>query len=51
LNSMKRGLGKDVHGSRENFRTYAWDVEVNHTVRAKVKQYKWGLLQGMLEAR
>ena len=51
LASMKRGLGKDSQGSRENFRTYAWDVEVNSTVRAKVEQYKWGLLQAMLEAR
>jgi len=51
LTSMERGLGKDRKGSRENFRTYTWDVEVNYTVRAKVQQYNWGMLQGMLEAK
>ena len=51
LISMERGLGKNLKGSRENFRTFAWDVEVNYTVRAKVQQYNWGMLQGMLEAK
>jgi hypothetical protein len=35
----------------ELFRTYAWDVEMNYTVNAKVKQFGWGLLQGKLEAK
>ena len=51
LTSMERGLGKDLKGSRVNFRTYTLDVEVNYTVRAKVQQYNWGMLQGMLEAK
>ena len=51
LTSMERGLGKDRKGLRENFRTYTWDVEENYTVRAKVQQYNWGMLQGMLEAK
>ena len=46
--SMARGLrGRET----EVFRTYDWDVELSYTVDAKVKQYKWGMLQGMLEAR
>jgi hypothetical protein len=46
--SMGRGLRRpDAAG----FRTYAWDVEVNCTVVAKVKQFDWGLLQGKLEAK
>ena len=46
--SMQRGL----RGQRaEVFRTFDWDVEMNYTVRTKVKQFNWGLLQGMLEAR
>jgi hypothetical protein len=46
--SMKRGLRE---GHTDIFRTYAWDVELDYTVRAKVKQFNWGLLQGLLEAR
>jgi hypothetical protein len=46
--SMERGLRE---GHAEVFRTYAWDVEMNSTVRAKVNKFNWGLLQGMLEAR
>jgi hypothetical protein len=49
--SMDRGLRGNPKGSREIFRTYAWDVEVRYTVSAKVKQFNWGLLQGFLEAR
>ena len=46
--SMGRGLrGQDG----EIFRTYARDVEMDYTVRAKVGRYDWGLLQGLLEAR
>jgi hypothetical protein len=35
----------------ERFRTYAWDVEMSFTVKAKVKQFDWGLLQGKLEGK
>jgi hypothetical protein len=45
--SMQRGL-RSQHA--EIFRTYAWDVEMNSTVTAKVKRFNWGLLQGILEA-
>jgi hypothetical protein len=47
--SMARGLQKK--GETEFFRTYAWDVELKFTVRAKVKQFDWGLLRGLLEAQ
>jgi hypothetical protein len=47
--SMERGLRRP--GGSEVFRTYAWDVEMNYTVSAKVAQFNWGLLQGKLEAR
>jgi hypothetical protein len=40
-----RGSGSDL------FRTYAWDVELNYTMHAKVKRFDWGLLQGKLEAK
>ena len=33
------------------FRTYDWDVEMNYTVGAKVKQFDWGLLEGKLEVK
>jgi hypothetical protein len=46
--SLQRGLRRGEHA---RFRTYAWDVELDHTVRAKVKQFAWGLLQGKLEPR
>ena len=46
--SMQRGLRRL---GTENFRTYAWDVEMSWTVKEKVKQYNWGLLQGKLEAK
>ena len=45
--SMERGLRTQF----PDFRPFAWDVEVNLTVRAKVREYSWGLLQGQLEAR
>lgn len=46
--SMRRGL-REQQG--ETFRTYAWDVELSYTVKAKTKRYDWGLLQGKLEAK
>lgn len=46
--SMERTLRKP---DTTLFRTYAWDVELNYTVVAKVKQFNWGLLQGKLEAK
>jgi hypothetical protein len=46
--SMQRGLRRP---DAELFRTYAWDVEMNYTVKAKVEQFGWGLLQGKLEAK
>ena len=48
MTSMERGLRRP---DPELFRTYAWDVEMGFTVNSKVKQYKWGLLQGKLEAK
>jgi hypothetical protein len=46
--SMQRGLrGRDG----EVFRTYAWEVEVSYTVKKKIKQFNWGLLQGKLEGK
>jgi hypothetical protein len=45
--SMQRGLRE---ANYESFRTYAWDVELNYTVRAKTQRFDWGLLQGLLEA-
>jgi hypothetical protein len=47
VTSMERGLREP---GKENFRTYAWDVETSYTMGAKVKQFQWGLLQGLLEA-
>jgi hypothetical protein len=49
--SMERGLRASPKGRREIFRTYAWDVEMSYTVKAKVEQFNWGLLQGKLEAK
>jgi hypothetical protein len=49
--SMERGLRANPPGARENFRTYDWNAEMNTTLRSKIEQYNWGLLQGMLEAR
>ena len=46
--SMQRGLRSP---DTEVFRTYAWDVEMGYTVKSKVEQFAWGLLQGKLEAR
>jgi len=46
--SMRPGLrGRDA----EVFRTYAWEVEIDYTVKEKVKRFDWGLLQGKLETR
>ena len=45
---MRRGLKTS---SGETFRTYAFDVELSYTVKTKAKQYEWGLLQGLLEAK
>jgi hypothetical protein len=49
--SMERGLRASAKGTRDIFRTYAWDVEMSYTVESKIKQFNWGLLQGLLEAR
>jgi hypothetical protein len=46
--SIKRGLRSPV---TEDFRNYAWDVEMSYTVKSKVELYNWGLLLGKLEAR
>jgi formylglycine-generating enzyme len=46
VQSMQRGLGVNAKGI---FRTYSLDVEMNWTVHAKLRQYNWGLLQGMLD--
>jgi hypothetical protein len=46
--SMEQGLRRP---QSEVFRTYAWDVEMKYTVRAKTEQFQWGLLRGLLEAR
>lgn len=48
--TTNRALAKNPLPSGELFRTYDWNVEVNYTVRAKVRRYEWGLLQGLLEA-
>jgi hypothetical protein len=48
---MERGLRENSPGARENFRRYDWNAEVKTTLRSKIEQYNWGLLQGMLEAR
>jgi hypothetical protein len=48
--SMQRGLRVDPQVRSRLFRTYAWDVEMKYTVRAKVRRFDWGLLQGLLEA-
>jgi hypothetical protein len=45
--SMQRGLQQ---AGAELFHTYAVDVELSYTVKAKVQQFNWGLLQGLLEA-
>lgn len=45
--SMDRGLRREYG----RFRTYAFDVELSYSVKAKVKQFDWGLLQGKLEPR
>jgi formylglycine-generating enzyme required for sulfatase activity len=46
VSSMERGLGTKA---KSVFRTYSWDVETSWTVTRKVQNYKWGMLQGMLE--
>ena len=49
--SMEHGLQANPPGARDNFRTYDWNEEMNSTIRRKLEQYNWGLLQGMLEAK
>ena len=49
--SMGRALRATPPRQGELFRTYDWDVELGYTVRAKVRRYDWGLLQGLLEAQ
>jgi len=46
---MQRGLRTDHARSGERFRTYAWDVEMGYTIRAKSEQFGWGLLLRKLE--
>lgn len=46
VTSLQRALKLARH---VNFRTYDWDVELSYSVKAKAKQYDWGLLQGLLE--
>ena len=46
--SMERGLRKP---DTKSFNTYTWDVEMSYTVKAKVKEFDWGLLQGLLEGK
>ena len=48
--SMREVLAGDQTRQRR-FRTYEWDVEVGYTSHAKSRQFDWGLLRGMLEAR
>lgn len=48
VTSMERGL-RAQYG--KVFRTFKWNAEMSYTVRPKVKQFNWGLLQGMLEAK
>lgn len=48
--TTRRALAKDPLPYGELFRTYDWDVEMKYTIHAKVRQYNWGLLQGLLEA-
>ena len=50
LLTMERALRANP-GASELFRTYAWDVELDHTVKAKTDQFNWGLLQGLLEGK
>jgi len=49
--SLNRGLRADPKRYGEHFRTYAWDVEMSYTMKAKTEQFNWGLLQGKLEAK
>lgn len=49
--SMNRGLHGNSRARGEVFRTFAWDVEMDYTIRAKTEQFSWGLLKGKLEAR
>jgi hypothetical protein len=49
--SMVRGLRTNPKAAGELFRTYAWDVEMGYTLRAKTEQFSWGLLQGKLEGK
>ncbi len=46
--SMQRALATP---DQQLFRTYDWDVEMNYTVGAKVKQFDWVLLEGKLEVK
>jgi hypothetical protein len=49
--SMENGLRANPPGARDNFRTSDGNEEMNSTIRRKLEQYNWGLLQGMLEAK
>jgi hypothetical protein len=44
--SMDRALRTDANSGGERFPTYAWDVELKLTVRAKTQQYNWECCKG-----
>lgn len=49
--SMTRTFRDNPKRAGDLFRTYAWDVEIKYTGRAKAALFDWGLLKGRLEAR
>jgi hypothetical protein len=49
--TTNRALAKIPLPYGELFRTYDWEVELGYTIRAKIRQYCWGLLQGLLESQ
>jgi len=49
--SMTRGVRPNPNAGGEIFRTYAWDVEMSYSIKAKTEQFSWGLLKGKLEAK
>ena len=49
--SMVRGLQGNPRIRGEVFRTFAWDIEMDYTIRAKTEQFSWGLLKGKLEGK
>ncbi|HYE18557.1 MAG TPA: hypothetical protein VEA69_08940 [Tepidisphaeraceae bacterium] len=49
--TMRETLEKWPMPPGQLFRNYELNVELNYTVRAKLKRYEWGLLQGLMEGR